>query len=98
MVLDSGAISHSVDPEIKDARFIKTGKHADAVNYERNHEHPPRPEDQKQLNPDHRIDYEKSVRHACKHLRTRQRYEQRIPAELLRHFDPYFSSADTLNY
>ena len=52
---------------------------------QRHQQHPPGAKDQKQLDRDHGVDDEEAVGHARKHLRPRERSEQRIAAYLLGH-------------
>lgn len=88
MIAHARAVPHPRDPEVEDARFLKAGEHADAVDRQRRQQHPPGAEDQEQLDADNRVDHEEGVGDTGKHLRARQRHEQRIPAKFFGHGDP----------
>ncbi|GAA3786308.1 hypothetical protein GCM10022600_02490 [Qipengyuania pelagi] len=55
------------------------------MHHERHQQHPPGAKDQKQLDRDHGVDDEEAVGHPRKHLRPRERSEQRIATYLLSH-------------
>lgn len=59
-------------PQIKTARFVKTGKHPHQMHQHRSEQHPDRPENQEQLGRNDHIDDEKAEGDARKHLRPRQ--------------------------
>ena len=58
------------------------------MQHKRNQQHPPGAEDQEQLDREDRVDDEEAVGHPRKHLRPRERSEQRIATYLLGHDCP----------
>ncbi len=85
MVLDPGAVPHTGNPQIEEARFAQGHQHANAVDHQRDGQHPDAFEDQEQLHHQHRVHHKEAVGHTREHLRSRERSKQRGLVKLSSH-------------
>ena len=77
MIADAWAAADFGEPEVEKARLAQAKQHPGEMDCERYEQHPDRTKDQKQLGRDHGIGDEIGLGDARKHLRARQRNENR---------------------
>ena len=78
MISYAAAGPHADDPKIDRSGFAQTGKCTKHMDRKKHRDHPHRTKDQEKFPRSDKVDHEKVVGNACKHLRTRQRHKQTV--------------------